>query len=137
MPNNVLAESGASGLTAKLKHTTFEGIKETSAIDCHQFATANLRLSNNIEIGVEVCNTLIQDSSKHLESLKAMDLPDRAKIDLLNLVGNMTLLNKTVFDLKSTNNNFLKLSLAQYNHALQDRKEAWVNSTHLPIGVKN
>ena len=137
VPTNVLAESGASGLSAKLKPTTFEGLKEASANDSHQYATANLRLSNNIEIGVEVCNTLVQDSNKHLESLKSMDLPDRAKIDLLNLVGNMTLLNKTVFDLKSTNNDFLNLSLTQYNQALQDRKEAWVNSTHLPVGVKN
>ena len=78
MPSNVLQESGASGLTAKLKPTTVEGLKETAANDSHQYATTNLRLSNNIEIGVEVCNTLIQDSNKHLESLKAMDLHDRA-----------------------------------------------------------
>ena len=137
VPNNVLQESGASGLTARLKPTTFEGSKETAAIDSYQYATTNLRLSNNIEIGVEVCNTLVQDSNRHLESLKALDLPDQAKIDILNIVGNLTLLNKTVFDLKSTNNDYLKLSLAQYNQALQNRKEAWVNSTHLPIGVKN
>ena len=48
----------------------------------------------------------------------------------------MALLNNKVFDLKSTNNDFLNLSLTQYNQALQERKEAWVNSTHLPEGVK-
>ena len=84
-----------------------------------------------------MCNTLVQGTSKHIESLKELDLPDQAKIAILNMVSNMTLLNKTIFDLKSTNNDYLKLSLAQYNQALQSRKEAWVNSTHLPIGVKN
>ena len=29
------------------------------------------------------------------------------------------------------------MSLAQYNKALDDRREAWVNSTHLPQSVKN
>ena len=49
----------------------------------------------------------------------------------------MTLLNNLVFDVKSTNNDLLNLSLAQYNEALDDRREDWIHSTHLPQGVKN
>ena len=49
----------------------------------------------------------------------------------------MALLNNSVFDVKSTNNDLLNLSLAQYNKALDDRREAWINSTHLPQGVNN
>ena len=56
-----------------------------AATDSYQYATAGLRLSNNLEIGVEVCHTLAEDANKHIQNLKAMDLPDEAKIELLNL----------------------------------------------------
>ena len=112
-------------------------VRESTAVDSHQYATTNLRLANNIEIGVEVCGTLVRNTQKDIESLKEMDLPDQAKFTLLSMVSNMTLMDKTIFDLKSTNNDYLKLSLAQYNQALNSRKEAWVNSTSLPQGVKN
>ena len=62
---------------------------------------------------------------------------DQARFALLSMTNNMTLLDKAVFDLKSTNNDFLKMSLAQYNQALQSRKEAWINASYLPQGVKN
>ena len=45
-------------------------------------------------------------------------------------------MTNTVFDIKSTNNDFLNLSLSQYNKSLTDRRDAWIDSTHLPIGVK-
>ena len=69
--------------------------------------------------------------------LKSVDLPDQAQIALAQLSRNMALLNNSVFDVKSTNNDLLNLSLAQYNKALDDRREAWIKSTHLPQGVKN
>ena len=134
---NQLQEAGASGLTAKLKNNTLEGLRESTAVDSHLFATTNLRLANNVEIGVEVAGTLVSNTQKDIESLQELDLPDQAKFTLLRMVNNMTLLDKTVFDLKSTNNDFLKMSLAQYNQALQSRKEAWINSTYLPQGVKS
>ena len=64
---NVLAEPGASGFTARLKPTTFEGLKETSALSCHAFAMANFRISNNLKIGAEVCGALIEQSKSQLE----------------------------------------------------------------------
>ena len=99
-------------MTAKLKPTTLEGLRESIAIDSHLYATNNLRLANNIEIGVEVCSTLVQNTNKDIESLKELDLPDQAKFSILSMVNNMTLMSKTIFDLKSTNNDYLKLSLA-------------------------
>ena len=107
VPVNVLAEPGASGFTARLKPNTLEGFKETSALSSHAFATANLRISNNLELGTEACNTLIQQSKSQLEVLKALHLPENAKIALAQLNRNMALMNNTVFDMKSTNNDLL------------------------------
>ena len=80
---------------------------------------------------------MVEESTKQLEVLKSVDLPDQAKIALSQLSRNIALLNNTVFDIKSTNNDLLNLSLAQYNKALDDRRDVWINSTHLPNGVKN
>ena len=66
VPTNALSESGASGLTAKLKPSTFDGLKEMAASDSYQYATASLRLSNNLEIGVEVGHTLVEESDQHI-----------------------------------------------------------------------
>ena len=37
---------------------------------------------------------------------------------------------------KSTKNDFLQVSLLQYNQALDDIRDAWVTSANLPVGVK-
>ena len=49
---------------------------------------------------------------------------------------NMALMSNIVYNLKSTNNDLLKVSLAQYNQALDDRREDWVNVVQLPTGIK-
>ena len=60
-----------------------------AALSCHGFAAANLRISNNLEIVAEVCNTLVVESQKQLEVLKSVDLPDQAKVVGLNLALNL------------------------------------------------
>ena len=85
---------------------------------------------------VEVCSTLVQQSKQSLEVLKSCDLPDSAKLALAQLNRNMALMNNTVFDLKSTNTDLLKVSVRHYNQSLDSRREAWVHSTQLPQGIK-
>ena len=136
VPASALQEPGASGFTARLKQNTLEGLKESLALASHDYATANLRLSNNLEIGVEVCNTLIEQNRGYLDEFKTLELPVQAKVALFQLNKNMTLLNNTVYDMKSSNNDFLNLSLNQYNKSLSDRRDAWVDSTNLAAGVK-
>ena len=66
-----------------------------------------------------------------------MDLPDSAKLALAQLTSNMTVMTNTVFDLKSTSNDLLKVSTSNYKASIYSRREAWVNSTRLPQGIKN
>ena len=63
----MLADSGASSLSASLRPTAFEGGKESAAITSHGFAAANIRISNNLEIGDEVCNTLVKPTTQGFE----------------------------------------------------------------------
>ena len=60
VPQTALFEGGASGFTSKLSKTTVEGIKETAALKSQELASTGIRLANNLEIGVEVCNNLVQ-----------------------------------------------------------------------------
>ena len=136
VPVNLLAEPDASGCTARLKPNTLEGLRESSALSSHAFATASLRISNNLELGAQACNTVLQQSRSQLNVLRALDLPQEAKVALAHLNRNLALMNNTVFDMKSTNSDLLHLSVSQYNKALTDRRNAWVESTHLALGVK-
>ena len=71
---------------------------ESAALNPQALASSGIRLANNFEIGVEVCNTLIQQSKLSLELLKSCDLPDNAKLALAQLNRNMAHMNNTVFD---------------------------------------
>ena len=46
----------------------------------------------------------------------------------------MALMSNTVVNLKSTNNDLIKVSVGQYN--LDNSREAWVNVAQLPQGIK-
>ena len=137
IPAHELAQGGASSLAAKLSANTVEGAKEASALKSLEFASSGIRLANNLEIGVEVCANVVQQSKQSLEVLKELDLPDNAKLALIQLNSNMTVLTNTVYDLKSTSNDLLKVSTGHYQFGLDSRREAWVNSARLPQGVKS
>ena len=136
VPNHLISEGGASSQTTRLSNTSLDGVKEAAAIRAQLLASSGIRLANNFEIGVEVCNTLIQQSKQSLEVIQACDLPDNAKLAMAQLNRNMALMTNTVYDLKSTNNDLLKASIGQYNSSLDQRREAWVNSAQLPPGLK-
>ena len=59
-----LANLGASGRALRLKSSTSEGAKEVSVIKAHEQACAFIRLANNIEIGMEVCASLVNRSKQ-------------------------------------------------------------------------
>ena len=137
VPQNMLFEGGPSSQSVKLAKNSIEGVKETAALKSQELASSCIRLANNLEIGVEVCSMLVQQSKQSIEVLKEVDLPDSAKLALAQLNSNMTLMTNTVFDLKSTSNDLLKVSAGHYRASLDSRREAWVNSTQLPQGIKN
>ena len=85
-----------SGQSVKLAKTSIEGVKESAALKSQELASSGIRLANNLEIGVEVCSNLIQQSRQSLEVLKEVDLPDSAKLALAQLNSNMTLMTNTV-----------------------------------------
>ena len=45
-------------------------------------------------------------------------------------------MTNSVYDLKSTNNDLLKVSVGLYNQSLDSRREAWVNIAQLPPAMK-
>ena len=60
VPSQLLAEGGASSQSARLKQSSINGVKDTAVLSTQAFASTGIRLANNFEIGVEVCNTLVQ-----------------------------------------------------------------------------
>lgn len=54
-------------LRVSLKQSSIEGVTELAALSTQGFASTSIRLANNIEIGVEVCNTLVQESNQSIE----------------------------------------------------------------------
>ena len=71
-----------------------------------------------------------------VEVVQSCDLPDNAKIAIAQMTRTMALMSNAIYDMKSTNNDLLQLSVGQYKSSLDQRKEAWVNSARLPIGLK-
>ena len=53
-------DGGSSSQSAHLKPVTIDGANKSAAINAQAFASCGIRLANNFEVGVEVCNTLIQ-----------------------------------------------------------------------------
>ena len=47
VPNNLLADGGASSLSVHLRPSTFEGARETAALASQGLDSTGIRLSNN------------------------------------------------------------------------------------------
>ena len=60
VPQGLLQEMGASGHKARLRKGTQQDACKEAAIKSHTQACEYLRLTNNTEIGVEVCQSLLQ-----------------------------------------------------------------------------
>ena len=137
VPQNALYQGGASGNTITLNRNSVEGMKEAAALKSQELSSSGIRLANNLEIGVEVCSNVIQQSRQSLELFKELDLPDSARLALSQLNSNMTVLTNTVYDMKSTSNDLLKVSAGHYQYSLDSRREAWVNTALIPPGIRN
>ena len=139
VPNEILyhvptSKLGAlSGSTPTLNKHFVEGTKETAAIQSFKYSAAALRLSNNMEIGVEAQGSLINRCASSLDKIKEVpDLPRAVLNQVGSIQSSLALMKQTMFDLKATNNDLLQLALGQYNESLVSRREAWLTATDLP-----
>ena len=58
-----MSEGGASSESARIKPNSVEGEKN-AALAAQGFASLGIRLANNVEVGVEVCGALVQQSKQ-------------------------------------------------------------------------
>ena len=128
---------GASFRRAKLKKVSPEGSREEATHVAYQQAGGCLRLSNNVETGAEVCQSLLSKSAEFTKALMDSDLPAPAQIKVMELTRVNRLMSNAIYDIKSSNNDLLKGSLCQYQSALQTRREAWLSASTLPQGLVN
>ena len=132
---NKLNNKGASGNSAALSKTSKEGVKETQALGSFKHAANSIRLANNMEIGIEAQGSLIKRCQRNINKIKEYEVPEEVQGLLGSLNTSLHIMNQTLFDLKSSNNDLMKMSLGQYNQSMTDRREAWLAATDLPIGM--
>lgn len=137
VPNNSIFEGGASAKTIRLQRNTFNGNTESHALRSHAQASTFIRVSNNIEIGVEVTGNLLNQIGEQLQRLRSRDLPAGLSTPLAIINSKMAMLKQTNFDIKSSNNDIMKVALSQYQGALESRREAWFDEANLPTGIRN
>ena len=132
---NKLSQKGASGKSATLSSNTKEGVKEQQALGSFKHATNSIRLANNMEIGIEAQGSLIKRCQRNIQRINQFEVPEEVHGLLGSLTTSLHLMNQTLFDIKSSNNDLMKMSLGQYNQSMTDRKEAWLTATDLPPGL--
>ena len=132
---NKLNKKGASGSSAALSKASKEGVKEIQALGSFKHAANSIRLANNMEIGIEAQGSLIKRCQRNINRIKEHEVPEEVQGLLGSLNTSLQLMNQTLFDLKSSNNDLMKMSLGQYNQSMTDRREAWLAATDLPIGM--
>jgi hypothetical protein len=130
-----VATGGVSGRAATLKNNTNHGAKEEAANRSFNQACGYIRLANNFELDAEVAHTLIRKVTKYTGRLGALELPPEADLILEEIAQKIQLLNATVFDISSTNADFLKSAIAQYQSALINKREAWISSAGVQPGA--
>jgi hypothetical protein len=127
---------GASGRKALLKPTIEEGARDEAAKVSFKQAAGYIRLANNFEIDVEVMSQLMSQIGSIVNDLeKVRNLPVVAKAKVLQLSQKVRLMDKTVFDVKSTNADFARSCLYQYQSALFDRRHAWLSASMVLKGT--
>ena len=85
-----------------------------------------------MEIGIEAQGSLIKRCGRTITRIREYDVPEEALGLLGSLNTSLQLMNQTLFDIKSSNNDLMKQSMIQYNQSLFDRREAWLTATNLP-----
>jgi hypothetical protein len=131
-----LVTQGTSGRKAQLRTSTPEGAKEEAARRSFKQASSYIRLVNNFEIDVEVMTKLsgqISSIVSDLENIKGLPLPAKAKVSQLS--QKVRLIQKSIYDVKSTNSDFARASLYQYQSSLYDRRNAWIQGSMVLRGT--
>jgi hypothetical protein len=131
-----LVTQGASGNKAQLKIASAEGMRDEAAKRSFKQASSYLRLVNNLEIDVEVMTSLSDQISNIVSDLeKLRGLPVVAQGKVLQLSQKTRLIQKAIFDVKSTNSDFARAALHQYQTSLHDRRNAWINASMMLKGA--
>jgi hypothetical protein len=133
-----LMTQGASGRKAQLNTSIPEGMKDEYCKRSFKQASSYIRLVNNFEIDVEVMTSLSNQISSIVSDLDQLrDLPIVAKGKVLQLTQKVRLIQKAIVDVKSTNADFARASLYQYQSALYDRRNAWLSASMMLKGTKD
>ena len=135
MPDGALKEKGSTGRTARLRPLSTQGTKDEAANDSFDQATSYMRLSNNIEIGVEVANTLATRLKEQSHRLGGIDMPAEVSLTIQQVNNNLDLLQQAVTDIKSANNDLLKTAIDQYHQSLVCKRDAWLSASNLDDGL--
>jgi hypothetical protein len=136
VPNSKLIKPGASGRKAILTNSLADGARDQAAQNSFKQACGYIRLANNFEIDVEVMQNLMGQIGSIVSDLdKVRDLPVVAQGKVLQLSQKVRLMNRTIFDVKSTNADLARGSLYQYQSALFDRRSAWVSASMVLKGT--
>lgn len=134
VPASKLTAAGASGEKAELKKSSPEGAKEQAANVSYKQACGYLRLTNNLEIDTEVCQSLLEKQNAFIRDLQGLQMSDEVRSKTFDLVRMSRLMSTAIFDIKSTNNDFLKATLYQYQSAVQNKREAWLAASTVQLG---
>jgi hypothetical protein len=138
VPAKSQVKSGISGRQAQLKPSSADGTKEAAARHSFKQAAGYMRLANNLEIDVEMSQTLVDNISTLSKDIQAMKgLPKEAKSKLLQMGQKIRVLNSTVYDIRSTNADLVRCSLYQYQRSLVDRRDAWIKAAKVLEGTAN
>jgi hypothetical protein len=136
VPNSKLVKPAASGRKAILKNSIAEGAKDEAAQRSFRQACGYIRLANNLEIDVEVMQNLMRQIGSIVSDLdKVRDLPTVAKAKVLQLSQKVRLMDRTIFDVQSSNADLARGSLYQYQSALYDRRSAWISASMILTGA--
>jgi chemotaxis protein histidine kinase CheA len=134
--NSRLIKPAASGRKAILRNSSAEGAKDEAAQRSFKQACGYIRIANNVEIDVEVMQNLMRQIGSIVSDLdKVRNLPVVAKAKILQLSQKVRLMDRTIFDVQSSNADLARGSLYQYQSALFDRRSAWISASMILKGA--
>jgi hypothetical protein len=136
VPKTRLVKPAASGRKAILKNSMADGAKDEAAQRSFRQACGYIRLANNLEIDIEVMQNLMRQIGSIVSDLeKVRTLPTVAKAKVLQLSQKVRLMDRTIFDVQSSNADLARGSLYQYQSALYDRRSAWISASMILNGA--
>jgi len=140
VPEKALQTPGLSEQQSRLHPKSKWGVKERLAWDAHRESCSYLRLTNNMQLSLTALESQLEDCRLQVELLssRSSEEEDRTSVDQAteSLIHRFNVMSLALTDLSYMNVDFLKLASYQYGKSLKDRADAWIQSTTLPVPVK-